>query len=243
MLYQPEAMRWRGVPVHANSPLRSAQRGPGYNQMCAHHGAAARQGGARAEDRPARDPPAQCAGHARRRSAPQRTAGHQLLPEGGAGARAPQIFGWEERLKRNGQRNGSKVTAVGVGQAYHPAGFAGFDGLVRIMPNGKVHIHTGVGNLGTFSHSSTSRIAAEVLKVDWDDCVIERGDSRRHLPWNIGQFGSNTNFTMARTNFVAAMDAVDEAQGDRRAPLRRRAGRLRRRRRARVPQGQPGHRA
>ncbi|MEP7313710.1 MAG: molybdopterin cofactor-binding domain-containing protein, partial [Pseudomonadota bacterium] len=33
LVYQPEAMRWRGVPVHANSPLRSAQRGPGYNQM------------------------------------------------------------------------------------------------------------------------------------------------------------------------------------------------------------------
>jgi CO/xanthine dehydrogenase Mo-binding subunit len=95
-----------------------------------------------------------------------------------------------------------------VGQAYHPSGFFGFDGLLCIKPDGKVHIHTGVGNLGTFSHSSTSRIAAEVLKVDWEDCVVERGDSRRHLPWNIGQFGSNTNFTMARTNYVAAMDAL-----------------------------------
>jgi len=47
-----------------------------------------------------------------------------------------------------------------------------------------------------------------VLKVDWADVVIQRGDSRRNLPWNIGQFGSNTNFTMARTNYVAAMDAV-----------------------------------
>ncbi len=33
LLYQPEAMRWRGMPVYANSPLRSAQRGPGYNQI------------------------------------------------------------------------------------------------------------------------------------------------------------------------------------------------------------------
>jgi CO/xanthine dehydrogenase Mo-binding subunit len=118
------------------------------------------------------------------------------------------IFGWQQRLARNGQRQGSKVTAIAVGQAYHPAGFTGFDGLLRILPSGKVHIHTGVGNLGTFSHSSTARIAAEVLMVDWQDVVIERGDSRRHLPWNIGQFGSNTNFTMARTNYVAAMDAL-----------------------------------
>src|SRR5690606_5339426 len=49
-----------------------------------------------------------------------------------------------------------------------------------------------------------------VLKVDWEDVVIEGGDSRRHLPWNLGQFGSNTNFTMARTNYVAAMDAVQK---------------------------------
>ena len=94
--------------------------------------------------------------------------------------------------KRNGQRKGSQVTGVAVGQAYHPAGFTGFDGLVRITPDGKLHIHTGVGNLGTFSHSGTARIAAEVLKYDWENCIIERGDSRKHLPWNIGQFGSNT---------------------------------------------------
>ena len=29
-------MRWRGVPVYGNTPTRTAQRGPGYNQiMCA----------------------------------------------------------------------------------------------------------------------------------------------------------------------------------------------------------------
>ena len=33
LVYQPAAMRWRGLPVYANSPLRSAQRGPGYNQL------------------------------------------------------------------------------------------------------------------------------------------------------------------------------------------------------------------
>src|SRR6185312_3626528 len=117
-------------------------------------------------------------------------------------------FNWAERVARSGRRNGTKVTGVGIGQAYHPAGFAGFDGLVRITPDGILHIHTGVGNLGTFSHSGTARIAAEVLKYDWEKCVVERGDTRKHLPWNIGQFGSNTSFTMARTNYVAAMNAL-----------------------------------
>jgi CO/xanthine dehydrogenase Mo-binding subunit len=206
VLYQPEAMRWRGLPVHANSPIRSAQRGPGYNQMV--HimepllDKAARELkidrlAIRLLNAPDMNSPV----------GPQRNPVSSCYIKD-ALQKGAEIFGWQQRLARNGQRNGSKVTAIAVGQAFHPAGFSGFDGLLRILPTGMVHIHTGVGNLGTFSHSSTSRIAAEVLKLNWDDVVIERGDSRRNLPWNIGQFGSNTNFTMARTNFVAATDAL-----------------------------------
>jgi CO/xanthine dehydrogenase Mo-binding subunit len=122
--------------------------------------------------------------------------------------RGAALFNWPERQARSGQRDGSKVRGVGVGTAYHSAGGNGFDGLVRITPDGKIHIHTGVGNLGTYSHTATSRVAAEVLKANWDNCIVVRGDSRLHLPWNLGQFGSNTSFTMTRTNFVAATDAV-----------------------------------
>jgi CO/xanthine dehydrogenase Mo-binding subunit len=206
ILYQPEAMRWRGLPVYANSPIRSAQRGPGYNQMC-HIMEPLLDKAARElkMDRLAirlKNVGGLNAAFGAKRGTVSSCYLKEALEKGAA------QFGWAERLARHGQRNGSKVTAVAVGQAYHPAGFSGFDGLLRILPTGKVHIHTGVGNLGTFSHSSTSRIAAEVLKLNWDDVVIERGDSRRNLPWNIGQFGSNTNFTMARTNYVAAMDAL-----------------------------------
>ncbi len=208
LVYQPEAMRWRGVPVHANSPLRSAQRGPGYNQLV-HIMEPLIDKAARAlnVDRLA----------IRLLNAPQTGSkgGAKKTPTTScylkdALTQGAERFNWEEKKKLSGQRAGSKVIGVGVGQAYHPAGFNGFDGLVRIAPDGKLYIHTGVGNLGTFSHSGTSRIAAEVLKVDWEDCVVVRGDSRKHLPWNIGQFGSNTSFTMARTNFVAATDAVNK---------------------------------
>ena len=81
---------------------------------------------------------------------------------------------------------------------------------MRITPDGVLHIHTGIGNLGTFSHPAPRASPPEVLKVDWERCVVERGDSRRQLPWNNGQFGSNTNFTMSRTNFVAATDALNK---------------------------------
>jgi CO/xanthine dehydrogenase Mo-binding subunit len=123
-------------------------------------------------------------------------------------AKGAAAFNYAERIKRSGQKNGTKITGIGVGQAFHPAGFAGFDGLVRITPDGKIHLHTGVGNLGTYSHSGTQRVAAEALKANWENCIVERGDTRKGLPWNIGQFGSNTSFTMSRSSYAAAMDAV-----------------------------------
>jgi xanthine dehydrogenase molybdenum-binding subunit len=206
IVYNPVAMRWRGIPVYTNTPSRTAQRGPGENQIACILEPLL--------DRAARDLNIDRV-QIRRINAPnlstkvgdnRRAITSAFLDE--ALAKGAERFRWNERKARSGQRKGSKVTGLGIGQAYHPAGFNGFDGLVRITPDGKLHIHTGVGNLGTFSHSATARIAAEVLKCDWENCIVERGDSRKHLPWNIGQFGSNTSFTMARTNYVAAMDAL-----------------------------------
>ena len=206
LVYQPPAMRFRGVPVLTNTPPRGPQRGPGQNQIAAAIepliDKAARQLGV---DRVA----------IRRINAPDNTAKMGAMQGGVTSAylrealdRGAEVFGWQNRVARSGQRTGSKVTGVGVGTAYHSAGGNGFDGLVRIATDGKIHIHTGVGNLGTYSHTATSRVAAEVLKANWDNCEVVRGDSRLHLPWNNGQFGSNTSFTMTRTNYAAAMDAV-----------------------------------
>ena len=58
------------------------------------------------------------------------------------------------------------MTGIGIGQGYHSAGTNGFDGLLRITSDGKLHVHTGIGNLGTYSHSaSTARVAADLLNV------------------------------------------------------------------------------
>lgn len=207
LMYTPETMRWRGVPVKTNAPYRRAQRGPGQNQMAA-------------AIEPLMDKAARALGIDR--VAIRTINSPDNDTEFGEGQQVTSIyikdaleqgakqFNWEEKRKLSGQRRGSKVVGVGVGQAFHPAGFTGFDGLVHISPDGKLHIHSGVGNLGTFSHSGTCRVAAEVLKCGWDNCVVERGDSRKHLPFNIGQFGSNTSYTMTRSNYVAAVDAVNK---------------------------------
>lgn len=206
LVYTPPAMRFRGIPVMTNTPPRGPQRGPGQNQIAA----AVEPLIDKAARQLKLDPL-----DVRRLNAPDGNARFGANQGGVTSARlrealdkGAKAFNWAERRKRSGQRQGSKVTAVAVGQAFHPAGGSGFDGLVRITPDGKLHIHTGVGNLGTYSYSATARVAAEVLKCDWADCVIERGDSRKDLPWNLGQFGSNTSFTMSRTNYVAATDAL-----------------------------------
>ena len=210
LVYTPGAMRYRGIAVYTNTPIRGAQRGPGQNQIaCAIEPLLDKAADKLGIDRLA----------IRRINAPNnksKVGGNQgpvtsaYMKE--ALAKGAKAFNWNAMKKLSGKRSGSKVTGIGIGQAYHSAGSSGFDGLVSITPDGKLHIHTGVGNLGTFSHTATARAAAEVLKCNWENCIVERGDTRKGIPWNLAQFGSNTSFTMTRTNYVAAMDAKRKLQ-------------------------------
>jgi xanthine dehydrogenase molybdenum-binding subunit len=208
LLYQPLSMRFRAVPIETNTPPRGAMRGPGENQIAVAvepliDKAAAQLGIDRIAIRRINAADNNATYYADQGPV---TSAYQAeaLDKGAA------ELDWAALLARSGRRNGSKVIGVGVGQAFHPAGRNGYDGLVRLLPDGKLHIHSGAGNLGTYSHSGTSRVAAEVLKCDWSNCVVERGDSRKHLPWSPTQSGSNTSFTMTRQNYVAAMDVVDK---------------------------------
>ena len=213
MLYQPESMRYRGISVMTNTTPKGAQRGPGKNQMA--------EGVKPVISKAARTLGIDQVEIRRINAADKNSKYGGPRPDGSrnnfssayqkeALEKGAEMFKWTEKKKLSGSKQGSKVIGVGVGQAFHEAGFSGMDGLVRITPDGILHIHSGVGNLGTFSHSATSRAAAEVLKCSWDHCVIERGDSRKSLPWNMAQGGSNTSNTMTRTNYVAAMDAVNK---------------------------------
>lgn len=205
MVYDPGAMRFRGVPVLTNTTPRGAQRGPGQNQIAAVMApvmdkAALELGLDRLEVRKLN-----AASNATTAYEEQELVTSAYLKE--ALDKGAQMFDWERR-KQLPKKNGSKVRGLGIGQGYHSAGTSGFDGLVRITPDGKLHIHTGVGNLGTYSFASTSRAAAEVLKCDWENCEIHNGNTESHLPWNSYQAGSVSTFAHTRTNYVAAMDAL-----------------------------------
>ena len=210
LVYTPLSMRWRGIPIMTNRPPCGAQRGPGQNQMAVVvepllDKAAKELGIDRLKIREINAPD-----HEAKYDGKQGDITSSYLPE--ALAMGAEKFDYAQKIKRSGEKNGSKVIGVGVGQAYHSAGASGFDGLLCIKPDGKLHIHSGVGNLGTYSYATTPRVAAEVLGFNWDNCVVEAGDSSKNLPWVLGQFGSNTSFTTTRTNYAAAMDAKVKIQ-------------------------------
>lgn len=208
MMYQPEACKFRSVPVLTNTVPVGAHRGPGENQFAAlvepMFDKAAKQLNI---DRIA----------IRRINAPDNNGkiGKDRGPltsafQKEALDKAALMFKWSERKKLSGQRTGSKVVGIGIGQGYHSAGTNGFDGLLRITTDGKLHAHTGVGNLGTYSHSATARVAADLLNCDWENVIIERGDTRKGLPFNSPQAGSLTSSTQSRTMYAAAMDMKDK---------------------------------
>jgi CO/xanthine dehydrogenase Mo-binding subunit len=117
-----------------------------------------------------------------------------------------QLFNWDERVKHNGQRRGTKVRGVAVGTGTYVAGSIGFDGLFVIKPDGKVYINQGVGNLGTHSVFDTARVIAEVLDCPWESCVVSWGDTSKGLAWSSSQAGSQTAHAHSRANHAAAMD-------------------------------------
>ncbi len=208
MVYQPETMRFRAIPVMTNTTPKGAQRGPGQNQIASAIEPLLDQAAVKLEmDRL----------QIRVTNAPDNDSFHgpgqdpmtsAYIKE--ALAKGALRFNWEEKVQRSRQQRGSKVTGIGVGQAYHSAGRRGYDGLIRIAPDGKIHLHSGVGNLGTYSYASTTRPAADVLRCNWENCVLHYGKSTENLPWSSAQNGSNTSFTHSRANYVAALDAVDK---------------------------------
>ena len=210
LTYTPLNMRFRGVGVFTNTPPKAAQRGPGGAQIIGMleplMDKAARELGV---DRLA----------LRRLNAPESDV--EYGPRGSTLTSVfvreaidigRELFGWEERITRSGQLNGTKRTGIGVGVSPYTAGSRGFDGLLVIRPDGKVQIHQGIGNLGTNSNFDTARAAADVLGVGWDDVEVVFGDTSRHLPWSCIQAGSQTTHAHTRANHAAGLDAKQKLQ-------------------------------
>ena len=210
VLYQPEALRFRGTAVGTNTGHRGAQRGPGQNQIAPIISpildkAADALGLSRLAIRKINTPmTGDEGGYSNRRTA----FTSAYMPE--ALDQAAAAFNWEQRQSRRRQRTGSKVIGLGLGQGYHSAGRSEMDGIVSMGPDGRLKIHNGVGNLGTYSYASTSRAAAEVLQMPWARCDILNERTDHHLPLTSPQDGSNSIFTNTRTFYGAALDLLNK---------------------------------
>ena len=213
--YQPLAMRWRTVSVLTNTPPRGAQRAPG-----------GMQGNSIIEPILAK---------AARKLGIDQVAIHRVnAPEGKARFGAPtargtqnyttsafakqaidkgaELFNWNERKARSGQRSGSKVRGLGVAVSSYSAGSVGFDGLLVIKPDGRLAIQSGIGNLGTESTFDVHRVAAEILDIPWDKVDVTWGNTSKFLPNTCGQGGSQTTHAMTRAAHAAASDAKRKLQ-------------------------------
>jgi xanthine dehydrogenase molybdenum-binding subunit len=214
LLYQPQAMRWRGVTVLTNTPPRSAQSSPGGMQGITITepivAKAARKLGVDQvairyincpEGKAPYGPPVQ---------GKLQHATSAFLKD--ALQRGAEQFKWRERVARSPKRIGPKARGVGVALSCYVGGTTGFDGLLVITPEGRVRFQSGIGNLGTESVIDVHRAGAEVLGVPWEKCDVVWGDTSKHFPYTCVSGGSQTTHAMTRAAHAVAMDARQKLQ-------------------------------
>ena len=214
LLYQPQAMRWRGVTALTNTPPRSAQSSPGGLQGITITepiiAKAARKLGLDQvairyincpEGKAQYGPPVQ---------GKLQHATSAFIKE--ALQRGAEQFKWQERIARSPKRMGSKVRGVGVALSCYVGGTIGFDGLLVITPEGRIQFQSGIGNLGTESVIDVHRAGAEVLGVPWEKCDVVWGDTSKHFPYTCVSGGSQTTHAMTRAAYAVAMDAKQKLQ-------------------------------
>jgi CO/xanthine dehydrogenase Mo-binding subunit len=214
LLYQPQAMRWRGVTVMTNTPPRSAQSSPGGLQGIALLepviAKAARKLGVdqvaiRRINCPEGKAPFGPAVQGKRQYATSAFIKEAL-------DRGAEQFRWSERVARTPKRIGAKVRGVGVSLSCYVGGTIGFDGLLVIKPDGRITFQSGIGNLGTESVIDVHRAGAEVLGVPWEKCDVVWGNTTKNLPFTCVSGGSQTTHAMTRAAYATAMDAKKKLQ-------------------------------
>src|SRR5579875_311417 len=208
LIFQPQAMRFKGLTVMTNTPPRSAQSAPGGMQGIVFMEPVL----AKAARKLNIDQVA-----IRRINAPEGKA--PLGPEiRGKRAyatsafikealdRGAEEFKWKERIARP-KRSGTKVRGVGVALGCYVGGSTGFDGLLLIKPDGHICFQSGIGNLGTESVIDVHRVAAEMLGVPWEKCDVCWGTNAKNVPWSCPSGGSQTTHAMTRAAYAVAEEA------------------------------------
>ena len=215
LLYQPQAMRFRGLTILTNTPPRGAQSAPGGMQGISLMEPIL----AKAARKLSLDQIA-----IRRVNAPEGKA--PLGPPNREGKRAyatsafikealdrgAEQFKWNEKVARNPKRVGTKVRGVGVSMSCYSGGSVGFDALTLIKPDGHICFQSGIGNLGTESVIDVHRVTAEMLGVPWEKCDVCWGSNTKNVAWSCVSGGSQTTHAMTRAAHAVAVEAKKRLQ-------------------------------
>ena len=213
LLFQPQAMRWRGLTVLTNTVPRSAQSSPGGMQgitlMEPIVAKAARKLGIdQVAIRQINAPEGKAEFGQPFGPRRQHTTSCFLKEALDQGAKQ---FKWDERVAQK-RRNGAKSRGLGVSVSTFFGGGIGYDGLIVIRPDGKLYIQSGIGNHGTESVSDSHRVSAEVLGVPWEKVELTWGNTSKNLPFTCASGGSQTTHCMTRAAYAAGMDAKAKLQ-------------------------------
>jgi CO/xanthine dehydrogenase Mo-binding subunit len=215
LLYQPQAMRFRGLTILTNTPPRGAQSAPGGMQgislMEPILAKAARKLGLdqvaiRRINAPEGKAPFGAANRQGKRAYATSSFIKQALDRGA------EKFNWNERVARNPKRIGTKVRGVGVSMSCYSGGSVGFDGLTLIKPDGRICFQSGIGNLGTESVIDVHRVTAEILGVPWEKCDVCWGTNTKNVAWSCVSGGSQTTHAMTRAAHAVGMEAKRRLQ-------------------------------
>ena len=235
-MYQPPAMRWRGISVLTNTPPRVSHSAPGGMQGVALMepvlAKAARKLGI---DQVA----------IRRINAPEGKA--EFGPPGANGnVRTPPARSLKKpsiaaptiqmaRADRGSQESRHEGAWFGVAMSCFRRRHDRLRRAFRDQTRWRVCFQSGIGNLGTESVHDMHRVAAEILGVPWEKCEIFWGSTAKNLPWTCASGGSQTTHAMTRAAYAVAMDAKKKLQEIAAKRPRRQARRLRSSQRARLP--------
>jgi len=214
LLYQPPAMRWRGISVLTNTPPRTSQSAPGGMQgitiMEPIMAKAARKLNLDQVAIRRINCPEGKANFGRETRGTRAHCTSAFIKE--ALDRGSETFKWKERVAQGPRTNGSKVRGVGVSVSCYVGGSVGFDGLFLLRPNGTACFQSGIGNLGTESVHDVHRVAAEMLGIPWEKVDICWGTNAKHLPWTCVSGGSQTTHAMTRAAHAVATEGIKKLQ-------------------------------
>ena len=215
LLYQPQAMRFRGLTMLTNTPPRGAQSAPGGMQgitlMEPILAKAARKLGLdQIAIRRINAPEGKAAFGPANRQGKRAYATSAFIKQ--ALDRGAERFNWNEKVARNPKRMGTKVRGVGVSMSCYSGGSVGFDGLTLIKPDGRICFQSGIGNLGTESVIDVHRVTAEMLGVPWEKCDVCWGTNTKNVAWSCVSGGSQTTHAMTRAAHAVAMEAKKRLQ-------------------------------